>query len=125
MSPNAPAAPPAAQRHSILADDLVTVLAAHKLRRWNGGASCQLATLTARPLVDTDCHRRPPTTSELANAKRMPKRTYLGPLQRGYIASLANRVQGLRGRAEVLRTWGVGIATLRREPAYVLNGGQP
>lgn len=110
---------------TIRAQDLHLVLAAHKLRRWNGGASCQLAALTARPLLETDCHHRPPRARELADARRMPKQAYLGPLQRGHMASLANRVQGLRGRAEVLRTWGVGIATLRREPAYILHGGRP
>lgn len=124
MSPNAPAAPLAAQRHSILADDLVTVLAAHHLRRSTGGRTCQLAALTPAPLVETDCHRRPPSARELSTAQAMPTVRVVAPLQRGHIASLANRVQGRRGRAEVLRTWRTGIATLRHENPYVLHGGR-
>ena len=45
-------------------------------------------------------------------------------VQRGDIGRLFDRVKCERGRAEVVKTWGVGIRALKAEPQYVLNGGE-
>lgn len=106
--------------------DLTLALVACKMRRRNGGHTCQLAAMTAAPLLETDCHWRPPTARELSTALKVQPQggCRVSPLRRGHLASLVNRVQGQRGRSEVLRTWGVGVAVLRKEPAFVLNGGK-
>ena len=111
---------------TIRAADLSVVLAAAKLRRYNAGRTCQLAALSASPLIEIDCARnsqwtRPGLRDE---ARRFGlKQCRNSPLQRGHIALVYERINRQHGRREVLRTWGAGIRSLRAEPQHVLNGG--
>jgi hypothetical protein len=104
--------------HTISADHLAAVLAAHKLRRYSAGQTCQLCALTAAPLVSVDCH-------EGRKPLAVPHRALVSPMQRGRIHSLYTRTRLQHGLAEVRRTWGAGLRALLAEPAHVLNGGKP
>lgn len=112
---------------TIRASDLPLVLAAAKLSRWTKGRTCQLAALSAGPVIEVDCRSSSRWTRPglIDAAKRFgisPAR--VTPMHRGHIALVYERVNRERGRAEVLRTWGTGIRALRAEPRYVLNGGE-
>lgn len=112
---------------TIRASDLPLVLAAAKLRRWNKGRTPQLCALSEGPVIQLDCATssrwtRPGLAGDVRRYGASPVR--VSPMQRGHIALAFERTNRERGRAEVLRTWGKGIRTLRAEPRYVLNGGE-
>jgi len=112
--------------HAIPAAKLQLVLAAHKLRAWTQGKTCQLAVMTSAPVTQIDCFRRPPRASELGAARRNGSyNPYCSPMKRGHLAALFFRVKMRHGPREVTKTWGVGIRTLQQEPAHLLNGGAP
>lgn len=111
---------------TIRAQDLHTALAAAKLRRITRGATAQLCALPAEPVISLDCHRRrvqPGTGRDALRYGMQPPR--VAPMQRGHLAGLFERVRLHHGLAEVRRTWGSGIATLRNENRHVINGGTP
>jgi hypothetical protein len=112
---------------TIRAADLPLVLAAAKLRRRNAGRTCQLAALSAGPVIQVDCASnsqwtRPGLRDEARRFGLSPSR--VRPLERGHIALVYERINREHGRREVLRTWGAGIRSLRAEPRHVLNGGE-
>lgn len=100
---------------AIRAADLELVLAAARLRRFNGGRTCQLCALTACPVITLECHDR-------ARARPSYRET---ARRHGMSPARVTPMQRERGRLEVLRTWGSGIRALQAEPAHVLNGGRP
>lgn len=114
-----------AQQATIRATDLPLVLAAAKMRRFNGGRTCQLCTLSEGPIINVEC-RDSVGARQRAQAEAMrlgisPAR--VSPMRRGDIGRLVERVQRTHGRREVLRTWGIGMRALLQEPLHVLNGG--
>jgi hypothetical protein len=110
---------------TIRARDLSLVLAAAKLRRYTNGRTCQLCALSEAPVITVDCHERewlrPHARADAQRFGISPARVL--PMQRGHIGRLAERVQRMHGRREVLKTWGDGIRALLAEPQHVLNGG--
>lgn len=109
--------------HAVALDDLRTVLVAHKLRRRASGRLATLAVTTPAPMLQVDCcggkHYLQVMRAEAMRIGNWKSR--VGPLQRGHIARLFDRVQARGRRAEVQRTWHTGIGQLRREPRYVLH----
>lgn len=110
---------------TIRARDLPLVLAAAKMRRYNGGHTCQMCALSETPTITLDCRSTLSKTDSYRAAVRRhglsPARCL--PMTRGLIADVYERVQRQHGRAEVLRTWGRGIKALKQEPLHILNGG--
>lgn len=116
--------PAAPQIHTIPLSQLELAAYAAKLRRHHGGRRiAQMCALTPGPLHQFDCGQQHPAL-RLSPAWRRTQ-PYFGPLQRGHIAHLFERVRRQGGLAEVRRTWGTGIKTLRAEPRHVLNGAIP
>jgi hypothetical protein len=114
--------------HTIPADHLVTVLAAHKLRRYTQGRTCQLCVVTAAPLLQVDCHHGSRHTTAAKRAQALKDGNWpphITPLRRGHISSLYARTRLHHGLKEVRRTWGAGLRALLAEPKHALNGGQP
>ena len=111
---------------SIRADDLKLVAAMCKYRRFRSGRSPQLCALTETPTIQVACREQLRYSADFfERAKKYgisPARVM--PMQRGDIGRLFDRVKCERGRAEVVKTWGVGIRALKAEPQYVLNGGE-
>lgn len=115
--------PAAGSGQTIKASDLKFALAAHKLRRHTSGKTCQVAAITAGPLIEADCSSAGRLRMR-ADALRMGKsRVTVTPMNRGHIGGLIERTRVFHGLAEVRKTWGVGIKALLAEPRYVLNGG--
>lgn len=108
---------------TIKASDLRMAAWAANMRRRNKGATCAMAATTTTSLISCDCSS--PTRLRMReDAVRMGRtRVSVGPLDRGHIAGLYERVRCLHGLAEVRKTWGVGIKALLAEPRFVLNGG--
>jgi len=110
---------------SIRAADLPLVIASMKLRRFNGGRTCQLCALSEAPTIEVNCRdsrgARQRAQAEALRWGISPAR--VSPMRRGDIGRLIERVQREHGRREVLRTWGSGIRALQQEPLHVLNGG--
>lgn len=115
--------PAAVSGLTIKASDLKFVLAACKMRRANGGRTCQMAVLTAGPVLRADCS----TFQRLLRREDVLRygslKTHCTPLDRGHMAELVLRTRLFHGLAEVRKTWGTGIKALLAEPRYVLNGG--
>lgn len=111
---------------TIRAADLSLLLASAKLRKYTAGRTPLLAAMSAAPLLECDCHSgRTPTPSWRFQVQCSGLHAArVTPLQRGYISRLFDQVALHRGRREVVKTWGVGIRTLRAESRYVLFGGQ-
>lgn len=110
---------------SIRLQDLELALVSAKMRRNNQRRTCLLAAMSNRPARDVDCHHHNPRPEEkeLAIAAGfMNTRCCL--MDRGYIATLIERVRWQRGLPEIRKTWGTGIRALLAEPKYVLNGGR-
>lgn len=108
---------------TIKADDLKFALAASKLRRHTGGRTCQLAVLTAGPVLRADCSHRNRLHSREDVQRHGTFKSMVTPLERGHMAEVVMRTRWLHGLAEVRKTWGTGIRTLLTEPRHVLNGG--
>lgn len=108
---------------TIKASDLKFALASYRLRRYTGGETCQLAVLTAGPVLQADCsHRNRMFRCE--DVQRHGKfKSIVTPLDRGHIGGLIERTRWQHGLAEVRKTWGVGIKALLAEPRFVLKGG--
>ncbi len=111
---------------TIRADDLRTLLAAVKLRKYSHGRTPLLAAMSPAPLLECDCHTgRTPAPSWRLQAQTMgasPAR--VTPISRGFITMLYERVAREQGRQGVVKTWRTGIRALRAEPRYALFGGQ-
>ena len=115
---------PATRPTTIRAADLSLVLAYAKLRRHNHGRTCATCALTPAPLLEIDCHTRAPSKAWREQVQRTGGTwAHVGPMQRGHISTLYERVRLRQGLAEVRRTWGTGLRALRAEPRHVLNGG--
>lgn len=99
-------------------------LMAAKLRRYSNGRTALLAACTPRPLIEIDCHRHAPRSTELARAASSHMVSDVGPLDRGHIAALIERVRVSHGLPEVRRTFGCGIRALRAESPWTLFGGK-
>lgn len=95
-----------------------------KLRRYSNGRTALLAACTPRPLIEIDCHRRAPRPSELERAASSGMVPDVGPMDRGHIAALFERVRLCHGLLEVRRTFGRGIKALRAESPWTLFGGK-
>ena len=72
---------------TVRADDLPLVLAAAKLRRRNAGRTCQLAALSAGPVIQLDCRSssrwtRPGLRDDARRLGLSPARVM--PMQRGH-----------------------------------------
>jgi hypothetical protein len=110
--------------HAVALEDLRTVLVAHQLRRRAAGRLAPLAVTTPAPMLEVDCssagQRHLQTMRETAQRIGHWK-SRVGPLQRGHIARLFDRVQCVGRSREVQRTWHTGIGQLRREPRYTLH----
>lgn len=114
---------------TIRAADLALVLYSMKLARQTQGKTCTLAAMTPAPIIEVDCAagRNPKFDSPsfyataLQFARAGKHRPGVTPLTRGTVAMLIERVAREGGRHEVLRTFGVGIQALRREPRHVLR----
>ena len=115
--------PAAGSGQTIRASDLRFVLAAYRMRRSNGGRTCQLAVLTAGPVLHADCSHRNRQRRREDVLLYGSLKTQVTPLDRGHMADLVLRTRVFHGLAEVRKTWGVGIKALLAEPRYVLNGG--
>lgn len=103
---------------TIPAKDLDLLLATAKLNRLNPKLA-RFCLMSRAPMVETGCrstarHRREAVRFGLASIA-------LQPMRRGEIAEVYERVAREGGRAEVLRTWGTGIRTLRLEPRHHLK----
>lgn len=108
---------------AVALQDLRTVLLAHKLRRISGQHLCSLAVTTPSPFLEVDCgtglrylQSMRQTAMRLGGWK-----SRVQPLSRGHVSTVFERVQAAGRRAEVLRTWRTGIASLRKEPRFVLH----
>lgn len=113
------------QQHTINLADLELVLMSAKLRRYTQCGTALLAACTPRPLIEIDCHRRIPRPSDLAFAASSRKLTSdVGPMDRGHIAELFERVRLQHGISEVRKTFGCGIRALRAESRWTLFGGR-
>lgn len=100
-------------------------LMAAKLRRYSKGRTALLAACTPRPWIEIDCHRHTPRPSEKARAVTSGMVSdVVGPLDRGHIAALIERVRLYHGIPEVRRTFGCGIKALRAENPWTLFGGK-
>lgn len=110
--------------HTISLAGVEIALMAAKLRRYSNGRTALLAACTPRPLIEIDCHRRAPRPSDKALAASSSRVSDVGPMDRGHIAALFERVRVFHGLPEVRRTFGCGIRALRAESKWTLFGGQ-
>jgi len=110
--------------HTIPLADVELALMTAKLRRHTGGRTALLAARTAAPLINVDCHRRAPRPVDLAQAASSRTAPQVGPMERGHIADVIERVYLNQGLAEVRRAFSCGIRVLRAESPWVLFGGQ-
>jgi hypothetical protein len=110
---------------TISLSDLRLVAQFAKLRKVNGGRTCQLAATTPAPMLQGECRpRRAPRVITPGEQARMAMQTvFVGPMQRGRIGFLAERVQLWHGSREVRDTWGAPAKALLAEPRHVFNGG--
>lgn len=106
---------------TIRAQDLSLVLGSIKIRKYSRGETALLCALSESPVIQLSCRDWHRSRAEAARYGRSPLR--VSPLQRGDIGDLIDRVARERGRREVVKTWGVGIRTLRNEDRYCLAGG--
>lgn len=108
---------------TIRADDLALVLWSWKVRRHTRGLTAALAAMSAAPMIQVDCHCGSAPSADLLHLARRThgRGVRIGPLSRGGIAQLYERTLRSRGRAEVQRTWGIGIRALREEPRHILR----
>ena len=111
-------------KHTIPLTDVKLALMAAKLRRYSNGRTALLAACTPRPWIEIDCHRHTPRPSEKARAASSGLVSDVGPLDRGHIAALIERVRVSHGLPEVRRTFGCGIRALRAESPWTLFGGK-
>ncbi len=115
--------------HTIRAADLALVLASFKLSRHTQGKAPTLAAMTAAPVIEVDCaHGRNPKIHSsgwyrdaVAHAAAGKTGSRVRPLNRGTLGMLIERVAREGGRRELLKTFGVGITELRREPRHTLR----
>lgn len=110
--------------HTIPLAGVEMALMSAKLRRYTHGCTALMAACTPRPLLEIDCHRHAPRPSEVARAASSGMVSSAGPMNRGHIAALFERVRLFHGLPEVRRTFGCGIKALRAEPAWTLFGGK-
>lgn len=105
--------------------DLSLALMACKMRRANCGRTAQMCAMSEHPVVPVECSQHSGARRRNLIAARCQGlsnlRTQL--MRRGWIAEVFRRTQLQHGRAEVLRTWGVGVRSLLAEPQHILNGG--
>lgn len=114
---------------TIRAGDLALVLASVKLARHTQGKTCTLAAMTPAPILEVDCaHGRNPRVyspgfyaDAVAFARAGKHRPGVTPMTRGTLGMLIERVARDGGRRELLKTFGVGITELRREPRHTLR----
>lgn len=111
-------------QHTIRLADIDLVLMTAKLRRHTGGRTALLAAYTPSPLIDVDCHRRAPRPVDLAQAASSRIVQQVGPMDRGHVARVIERVYLNEGLTEVRRTFKCGIRALRAESPWVLFGGR-
>lgn len=103
---------------TIPAKDLDLLLATTKLMRRNDKMA-RFCLMSRAPLMETDCRS---TARARCDAVRYGLVSVsLQPMRRGGMAEVYERVAREGGRAEVLRTWGVGIRALRLEPRHHLK----
>lgn len=112
--------------NAIRADDLRLVLVSHKLRRHTNGRTALFCAMTPPLLLAVACGTQRHHSDEyIADAKRIGRApAYCGPMQRGTLYKLYERIRYTQGLAEVRRTWRTGLRALRAEPRYVINGGE-
>lgn len=108
---------------TIKVSDLKFALASYRLRRYTGGQTCQLAVLTAGPVLQADCSHRNRIYRREDVQRHGKFKSIVTPLDRGHMAEVVMRTRWQHGLAEVRKTWGVGIKALLAEPRFVLNGG--
>lgn len=108
---------------TIKVSDLKFALAAHRLRRFTGGGTCQVAAITAGTLIEVDCSSAGRLRLRTDALRLGKSRVTVTPMTRGHIGDLIERTRVCHGLAEVRKTWGAGIKALLAEPRYVLNGG--
>lgn len=103
---------------TIPAKDLDLLLVTAKLMR-HSDKLARFCLMSRAPLVETGCRS---TARQRRDAVRYGLASIsLQPMRRGDIAEVYERVAREGGRAEVLRTWGVGIRALRLEPRHHLK----
>lgn len=108
---------------TIKVSDLKFALASYRLRRYTGGQTCQIAAITAGTIIEVDCSSAGRLRMRTDALRLGKSHLTVSPMNRGHIGDLIERTRVFHGRAEVRKTWGVGIKALLAEPRYVLNGG--